>query len=170
MKLLQQSLPRTRKINWKPTYKQAKVDLAKYDPENPMHRTSKPYIEICKKVIKDTDYAKIKDSKNRTRNAWRMRNRKEINEKRREKYAENKEKIKLKRKLHYDKNKKLILDQKRSRYKPSTGTVAAEGGGVAHLTDVADNIGVDASPSPAHASALDKTIQTVMLVARKAFT
>ena len=168
MKLLQQSLIRTKK--WKPTYKEAKADLAKYDPENPMHRTSKPYIELCKKVIKDTDYAKMKDRKNRVRRLRRMRNRREINEKRREKYAEDKEKIKLKRKLYYDENKKLILDQQRSRYKPSTGTVAAEAAGVAHLTDVADNIGVDASPSPAHASALDKTIQTVMLVARKAFT
>lgn len=168
MKLLQQSLIHTKK--WKPTYKEAKADLAKYDPENPMHRTSKPYIEICKKVIKNTDYVKMKDRKNMVRRLRRQRNRGEINEKRREKYAENKEKIKLKRKLYYDKNKMSILSNKRERYKPSTGTVAAEGAGVAHLTDVTDNIGVDASPSPAHASALDKTIQTVMLVARKAFT
>ncbi len=135
-----------------------------------MHRTSKPYIEICKKVIKDTDYAKIKDRKNMVRRLRRERNRREINEKRREKYAEDKEKIKLKRKQYYDKNKMSILSNKRERYKPSTGTVATEAAGVAHLTDVTDNIGLDTSPSPAHSSALDKTIQTVMLVARKAFT
>ena len=169
MKLLQQSLPRTGK--WKPDYKQAKADVLRYDPDKyPMHRTSKPYIDMCKKLIKDTDYAKIKDHKNRVRRLRRMRNRREINEKRREKYAEDKEKIKLKRKLYYDENKKLISDQQRSRYKPSTGTVATEAAGVAHLTDVTDNIGLDTSPSPAHSSALDKTIQTVMLVARKAFT
>ncbi|MAD23540.1 MAG: hypothetical protein CMO44_05135 [Verrucomicrobiales bacterium] len=169
MKLLQQSLPRTGK--WKPDYKQAKADVARYDPDKyPMHRTSKPYIDVCKKLIKDTDYAKIKDSRNNTRRQRYSIIRKERNKRRREKYAEDKEKIKLKRKLYYDKNKMSILSNKRERYKPSTGTVATEAAGVAHLTDVTDNIGLDTSPSPAHASALDKTIQTVMLVARKAFT
>ena len=170
MKLLQQSLTRTKEKTWKPTYKEAKADVARFDPDNPHHRSSKPYIEMCKKLIKDTDYAKIKDSRNKTRRQRYSIIRKERNKRRREKYAENKEKIKLKRKQYYDENKMSILSKQRERYKPSTRTVATEGAGVADLTDVTDNVGLDTSPSPAHTSALDKTIQTVMLVARKAFT
>lgn len=120
MKLTDQSLERTKKIEWQPTYKQAKADVARYDPENPMHSTSKPYIEICKKLIKDTEYAKIKDTRNKTRRLRYEKIRKERNKRRRETYAKNKEQIQAKRKQYYDKNKMDILSKKRERYKGSS--------------------------------------------------
>jgi hypothetical protein len=120
-------------------------------------------------LVKRDKYDKIKDEKNRRRRERRRANRKEDNKKRRELY--NPEIAAVRNKAYYKNNKIEILSKLRERNAAKSATrTGVESAGVAHLTDVTDDVCLDASPAPAHAGTINEAIQTVMLIARKAFT